>query len=459
MDMSENNQEKIVIVGGGLVGAMAACFLGRRGFEVEVFESRVDLRTHDISAGRSINLALANRGIYPLEQLGLMDQVREMMIPMRGRMIHDLQGTQNFQPYGQRDDEVIYSISRGDLNRLLLDAAEATGNVTVHFLHRLESIDFAHNRAHFVNEETDTAVEIGFRRLIGADGAGSRVREILIAAQDGSCSTEHLDHSYKELEIPAGSNGAFKIEKNALHIWPRGGFMLIALPNLDGSFTVTLFLPNQGETSFAALQSRESVNAFFQEHFPGVDALMPGLVDDFFANPTGKLGTVRCSPWHIADKAVLIGDAAHAIVPFHGQGMNCGFEDCVVLDQCIEQHGTDWHQVFAEYDRLRAPNGNAIADMALENYVEMRDSVNDPQFLLKKAIGFELQKRWPELFTPRYGMVMFQRIPYVEAQRRGVINQRILDELANGVTLLDEVDWGAAEPLVKKYLGANTLSA
>ena len=457
--MSEDNKEKIVIVGGGLVGAMTACFLGRRGFEVEIFESRVDLRTHDISAGRSINLALANRGIYPLEQLGLMDKVRDLMIPMRGRMIHDLQGEQNFQPYGQREDEVIYSISRGDLNRLLLDAAESTGNVKVHFLHRLESVDFERKRAIFLNEETESKFETGFGRLIGADGAGSRVREALIATHGGSDHMEPLDHSYKELEIPAGAGGTFQIEKNALHIWPRGGFMLIALPNLDGSFTVTLFLPNHGEASFTALQTQESVFEFFEEYFPDVDALMPGLVEDFFANPTGKLGTVRCSPWHLADKAILIGDAAHAIVPFHGQGMNCGFEDCVVLDQCIEQHGSDWHKVFAEYDRLRAPNGNAIADMALENYVEMRDSVNDPQFLLKKAIGFELQKRWPALFTPRYGMVMFQRIPYVEAQRRGAINQRILDELAIGTATVDEVDWEAAGVLVKRLLATGAVSA
>ena len=456
--MSENSKEKIIIAGAGLVGAMAACFLGRRGFDVEVYESRVDLRRHDISAGRSINLALANRGIYPLEQLGLMDKVREMMIPMRGRMIHDPRGEQNFQPYGQTEDEVIYSISRGDLNRLLLNAAEETGHVRIHFSHRLDSVDFDNNRAVFIDDDAGSPVEVTFSRLIGADGAGSRVREALVAAQDGSDSLEPLDHSYKELEIPAGPDGGFQIEKNALHIWPRGGFMLIALPNLDGSFTVTLFLPDKGEASFAALQTQEEVFQFFEEHFPDVDALMPGLVDDFFANPTGKLGTVRCKPWHMTDKAILIGDAAHAIVPFHGQGMNCGFEDCVVLDECVERHGHDWHMVFSEYDRQRAPNGEAIADMALENYVEMRDSVNDPQFLLKKAIGFELQKRWPKLFTPRYGMVMFQRIPYSEAQRRGVINQQILDQLASGIESLEEVNWGAAEALVKKHFGSTALT-
>ncbi|WP_334078573.1 FAD-dependent oxidoreductase [Microbulbifer sp. M83] len=457
--MRETSKEKIVIAGAGLVGAMAACFLGRRGFDVEVYESRVDLRRHDISAGRSINLALANRGIYPLEQLGLMDRVRQMMIPMRGRMIHDPRGEQNFQPYGQTEEEVIYSISRGDLNHLLLDAAEDTGHVRIHFSHRLDSVDFDNNCAVFIDDESGSPVEVTFSRLIGADGAGSKVRQALVAAQDGSDSLEPLDHSYKELEIPAGADGGFLIEKHALHIWPRGGFMLIALPNMDGSFTVTLFLPNKGEASFAALQTQEDVFQFFEEYFPDVDALMPGLVDDFFANPTGKLGTVRCKPWHIGDKAILIGDAAHAIVPFHGQGMNCGFEDCVVLDQCIEQHYADWKQVFSEYDRLRAPNGAAIADMALENYVEMRDSVNDPQFLLKKAIGFELQKRWPEQFTPRYGMVMFQRIPYAEAQRRGVINQQILDTLASGIESLDEVDWSEAAALVKKHFGSTTATA
>ncbi|WP_285763379.1 FAD-dependent oxidoreductase [Biformimicrobium ophioploci] len=450
--MTRKDRAKIVIAGGGLVGAMAACFLGRRGFEVEVYERRMDLRAHDISAGRSINLALANRGIYPLEQLGLMEKVREMMIPMCGRMIHDQKGEQNFQPYGQREEEVIYSISRGDLNRLLLDAAEETGNVSFFFEHRVESVDFDSNRVVFVCEETGSEKSVVFDRLIGADGAGSRVRQALVSAQDGRDYLQPLDHSYKELEIPAGNGGAFQIEKGALHIWPRGGFMLIALPNMDGSFTVTLFLPNQGAISFDALQTRESVFEFFEQYFPDVDALMPGLVDDFFSNPTGKLGTVRCEPWHLGGKAVLIGDAAHAVVPFHGQGMNCGFEDCAVLDECIAEFGADWERVFSEYDRLRAPNGNAIADMALENYIEMRDSVSDPEFLLKKAIGFGLQNRWPELFTPRYGMVMFQRIPYAEAQRRGAINQRILDRLALGIESVEEVDWSLAESLVREHL-------
>ncbi|WP_323847113.1 NAD(P)/FAD-dependent oxidoreductase [Microbulbifer magnicolonia] len=455
-------QEKIVIAGGGLVGAMAAAFLARRGCRVEVYERRQDLREHDISAGRSINLALANRGIYALEKLGLMDRVSQLLIPMRGRMVHDVDGSCSLQPYGQKPEEVIYSVSRGALNSLLLDAAEASGNVDILFERELLDIDFEERRARFLDHSTDSEEWIPFDRMIGADGAGSRARSLLLKAvrlhePDSQCSeqTEPLDHQYKELEIPADANGGFQLEKEALHIWPRGGFMLIALPNLDGSFTVTLFLPeksNGNQPGFDALQSDAQVEDFFRQYFPDAAALMPSLLQDFFRNPCGHLGTVRCVPWFFQDMAMLIGDAAHAIVPFHGQGMNCGFEDCVALDDCIGQSPGDWREIFARYSAARIPNANAIADMALENYVEMRDSVRDPKFLLKKAIGFELETRFPGRFTPRYGMVMFHRLPYAEAQRKGEINRRILSELADGIESVEQVDWDRAQQLVDDLL-------
>jgi len=473
-------QEKIVIAGGGLVGAMAACFLARRGHRVEVYERRRDLRVHDISAGRSINLALANRGIHALGKLGLMERVSQLRIPMRGRMVHEIDGGCHFQPYGQSPGEVIYSVSRGALNGLLLDAAEASGNVEIFFERELLDIDFAEKRARFLDcagnhpnspfqplprkrgrgeyrEES-----ISFDRFIGADGAGSPTRELLLkevrrSGPDTDCREriEPLDHQYKELEIPAGASGSFQLEREALHIWPRGGFMLIALPNLDGSFTVTLFLPEKSsgdKPGFDALKNAEQVDNFFQHYFPDAAALMPSLLEDFFNNPCGHLGTVRCAPWHLDGTAALIGDAAHAIVPFHGQGMNCGFEDCVELDRCIGQYPGDWREIFSHYGAARIPNADAIADMALENYIEMRDSVRDPQFLLKKAIGFELERRFPGRFIPRYSMVMFHHLPYAEAQRRGEINRGILAGLAEGIDSVDQVDWNRARQLVEALL-------
>ncbi|SHF53250.1 kynurenine 3-monooxygenase [Microbulbifer donghaiensis] len=455
-------QEKIVIAGGGLVGAMAAGFLAQRGFRVEVYERREDLRAHAISAGRSINLALANRGIYALEKLGLMERVSQLLIPMRGRMVHDVDGSCNLQPYGQRPEEVIYSVSRGALNGLLLDAAEASGNVDIFFEQELLDIDFDDKRARFRDHAADSEKHVPFDRFIGADGAGSRARTQLLnevhrEQPDSECreQIEPLDHQYKELEIPAGADGGFLLEREALHIWPRGGFMLIALPNLDGSFTVTLFLPakaNGSQPGFDALQTEAQVENFFRQYFPDAAALMPTLLEDFFRNPCGHLGTVRCTPWCYRDSAVLIGDAAHGIVPFHGQGMNCGFEDCVALDDCIGQTPGNWREIFRHYSGARIPNANAIADMALENYVEMRNSVRDPKFLLKKSIGFELETRFPDHFTPRYAMVMFHRLPYAEAQRKGEINRRILSELADGIDSLEQVDWDRARVLIEELL-------
>ncbi|MCW9015787.1 MAG: FAD-dependent monooxygenase, partial [Kangiellaceae bacterium] len=392
------SDKKITLIGAGLVGSLAAVFLAKRGFEVEVYERRPDMREENISAGRSINLALANRGIYPLQQVGLMQQVEKMLTPMKGRMVHDLEGNQNLQPYGQRDEEVIYSVSRADLNTLCMDSAESEGNVTIHFNQKCTSVDFENQLLTLKNELTGEECQKPFVRVIGTDGSASAVRDAIHSVQSEHNYAEQLGHSYKELCIPAGTDGEFQMEPHALHIWPRGGYMLIALPNMDRSFTVTLFMPNEGEISFTAIDNEEKLLAFFNEHFPDAVPLLPELNKDFFENPTGHLATVRCSPWHYQDKALLIGDAAHAVVPFHGQGMNCGFEDVSEFDAQIEKFAGDWNKIFAETDKLRQPNGNAIADMAIENYITMRDSVRDEKFLLKSALAFELEKRFPDRF-------------------------------------------------------------
>ncbi|MCO7227341.1 NAD(P)/FAD-dependent oxidoreductase [Pleionea sp. CnH1-48] len=447
--MSDKN---ITLIGAGLVGSLLAVYLARRGFNVEIFERRPDMRKENISAGRSINLALANRGIYPLQQAGLMDHVSPMLTPMKGRMIHDKSGNQSLQPYGQRPEEVIYSVSRADLNKLCMTQAEQLGNVSIRFNQRCESIDFDNNELLLVDEENGNQYRHTFTRVIGTDGSASAIRESIQQKQNGKNSVEPLDHSYKELCIPPSPNGDFQMEPNALHIWPRGGYMVIALPNIDGSFTVTLFMPNEGPVSFESIKDKTSLETFFAEQFPDAKALLPDLEYDYFNNPTGRLATVRTSPWYYQDKALLLGDAAHAIVPFHGQGMNCGFEDVWDFDQCIEQFGDDWQQVFAETEKRRIDNGNAIADMALENYIEMRDSVNDARYLLKKQLSFELEKRWPNHFIPRYSMVMFHRLPYSEAFQRGKIQNRILDELTENITDIKQCDMEKAQHLIMRKL-------
>lgn len=457
-------QANITIIGSGPVGSLTAVYLAQRGYNVTIFEKRPDMRTTDISAGRSINLALANRGIAPLTEVGIMDKVEPMLIPMTGRMVHDIDGKTNYQAYGQQEHEVIYSVSRGDLNKLLMTQAEATGNVTINFNQAITEIDFDNKTVNFKHEHTGENTSHHYDILIGADGSGSIVRKAVHLQlnspefnDDGSFNRfDQLGHSYKELCIPAGKDGNFQIEKNALHIWPRGEYMLIALPNLDGSFTVTLFLPNEGENSFAELTTKDKVEAFFAEQFKDALRIIPNLAQEFFDNPTGHLATVRCDPWCYANNTILIGDAAHGIVPFHGQGMNCGFEDASVLNKILDQFATieqdNWNPVYDEYQKQRMPNGNAIADLALDNYIEMRASVREPKYLLKKALSFELEKRHPQIFIPRYSMVMFHLLPYAEAKRRGEIQNEILDELTQNHTELDSIDMQLADKLIQQKL-------
>lgn len=447
--------EQVTISGGGLAGALLALMLRRRGIGVTVIESRPDMRRHDISAGRSINLALANRGIRALERAGVMDRVRPDLIPMRGRMLHDVDGGLTLQPYGARPEEVIYSVGRGALNTLLLEEAEAAG-AEIRFEHATRAIDLSDGSLH-VEHAGETFSVPG--PTIACDGAGSPVRRSMQEAGITSVREDRLPHSYKELTIPAAEDGGFRMESEALHIWPRGGHMLIALPNPDRSFTVTLFLADEASSDgagFDQLTDRAAVERLFQRDFPDAVAYMPDYLDDFEANPTGVLGTVRTERWN-TDSVLLIGDAAHAIVPFHGQGMNCAFEDCVAVDDAVAEHGCDWPTVFRVVCEVRRRNADAIADMALENYVEMRDTVNDPRFHLMKSLAFELERRMPDRFVPRYSMVMFHHLPYADAYERGRIQQAILREATLGRSQLSEVDVDAAEAVARERLGPAAL--
>ncbi|GIV61645.1 MAG: kynurenine 3-monooxygenase [Rhodothermaceae bacterium] len=442
--MHPDTEQRIVIAGAGLAGSLLSLFLARRGYDVVVYEGRPDLRTTPIDAGRSINLALSARGLHALDQVGLTDEILRLVIPMRGRMIHDLDGTQTLQPYSHRTGEHINAISRADLNKQLLDAAEATGRVTVRFNHRCTAFDLDTRRLHVEDTRTGATTATTVPRVLGCDGAGSAIRQALTASPGFSFTPEMLDYGYKELTIPPAPGGGWRLEKHALHIWPRHRFMLIALPNLDGSFTCTLFLRLEGPESFAGLAAPADVRAFFERHFPDAVPLMPDLTEEFFENPTGTLGTVRCRPWHHEDAALILGDAAHAIVPFFGQGMNCAFEDCATLDGCLERFGPDWRRVFETFYRLRKPNADAIAELSLQNFIEMRDRVADPRFLLRKQVEFELERRHPDRFIPRYSMVSFHRIPYAEVLRRGAVQEEILSELIAGVDTPDAIDWERA---------------
>jgi kynurenine 3-monooxygenase len=445
---SPRSTPEITLVGAGLAGSLLAVFLARRGHRVALLERRPDPRIAGAAGGRSINLALANRGIAALEEVGAMDTVRSALIPMVGRMLHDEEGRLKLIPYGNKPHEVIYSVSRGGLNELLLDAAERTGKVSIRFDATVGGVDFGNRRVLPQGMPYDV--------LIGTDGSASPVRGAILERTGGWLDEAPLGHGYKELTIPAGTagvGGGFRMEKNALHIWPRGEYMLIALPNADGSFTATLFLPQTGEESFEVLTTPDAVRALFERRFADAIPLMPRLVEDFFGNPTGHLETIRCAPWSFEDHALVLGDAAHAIVPFHGQGMNAAFEDCSAFDRCLADPDRPWSEVFAEFESLRRPNTDAIADMALENYVEMRSTVREPKFQLKKELSFRLEERHPDRFIPRYSMVMFHTLPYAEAQRRGAIQEGILDELTSGAASADEVDFERADRLIEERLG------
>jgi kynurenine 3-monooxygenase len=436
------------IVGAGLAGALLALLLARRGLRVRLYERRPDPRQAQPERGRSINLALAARGLRALELASVMERVRPLLIPMRGRMVHELSGHATLQPYGQREQEVIWSVGRADLNRVLIEEAARHAAVSVHFNQQCLGADVSAQRLRLRNGPGGETYEVALAPTIATDGAGSAMRASLAGAGLVSVREEWLDHDYKELTVPAAAAGA--LERHALHIWPRGGFMLIALPNTDGSFTATLFLARTGAASFAALATDEAVAGFFQHQFPDALPLMPNLLAEFASHPQGQLGTVHATPWHVAGSVLLLGDAAHAIVPFHGQGMNAAFEDCVVLDALVAR-AADWPAVFAQFEQSRRPNAAAIAHMALENYTEMRDAVLDARFVRRKEIAMRLERRFPDRFIPRYSMVMFHpEIPYAEALRRGAVQAQLLDELDPGPGR--EPDPDRTEQLVRERL-------
>jgi kynurenine 3-monooxygenase len=417
----------INIVGAGLAGALLALLLARRGLAVTLYERRPDPRQARPERGRSINLALAARGMQALARATVLERVRPLLIPMRGRMVHERGGTAALQPYGQRAHEVIYSVGRADLNRVLIEEAARHAGVSVRFNQQCLGADLRARELTLRDGESGREYQVPLGPTIATDGAGSVVRASLAAAGRVRVREDWLDHEYKELTIPSQAAGA--LEPHALHIWPRGGFMLIALPNTDGSFTATLFLARTGAQSFAALASSSAVQEFFAREFPDALPLLTDLATQFAANPQGQLGTVHAAPWHLEGAVLLLGDAAHAIVPFHGQGMNAAFEDCAQLDALLGEQ-PDWTELFARFEQVRRPNTSAIAQMALENYLEMRDAVLDAGFVRRKALAMALERRFPERFIPRYSMVMFHpEIPYAEAQRRGAVQEQLLHEL------------------------------
>ncbi len=442
------SQNQITLIGAGLAGSLLSIYLAKRGFEVEIFERRPDMRSAEISAGRSINLALSVRGLHALEKVGLKERIMQIAIPMKGRMLHSLTGELNLVPYGRKESEVINSVSRAELNMQLMSAAEQQG-VEIHFNQKCTGMDFESGELKLHDEVTNHDSVTHKEIVIGTDGSASAIRNDMARALDGNFTKDDLEHGYKELTLPAGRNGQFLLEKNALHIWPRQSYMLIALPNSDGSFTCTLFFPMRGDLSFESLKTKKAVLAFFKEQFPDAFELMPALVEDFFTNPTGALATIRCQPWHLAGKACLLGDAAHAIVPFFGQGINCGFEDCTVLDECIEKQSGDWQKIFQEFGTLRKINTDAIAELSLTNYFEMRDHVADSKFALKKQVEFALEEKYPEKFIPKYSMVSFHRIPYSVALAKGKVQEKILAELCAAITSVEDLDWQRADELIK----------
>jgi kynurenine 3-monooxygenase len=441
------------IVGAGPTGALLAILLQRRGHRVELYESRSDPREAAAESGRSINLALADRGIHALQSAGVFRDLEESLLPMRGRLIHHLEGGTSLQPYGQRPNELIYSISRHRLNQSLLEVAARQPGVTVHFEHRFETAEFDEGMALIRDLRHDRLISVPMQPLLATDGAGSWMRRRMSSLHLIDAHETDLEHGYKELSIPADAAGRYRMDRNALHIWPRGNYMLIALPNEDGSFTATLFLAKHGEVSFDSLTETAAIERFLSRSFPDARELMPNCIAEFNDHPVGFLGTVSASPWHYRGMTAMIGDSAHAIVPFHGQGMNCCFEDCLEFDACIAKHAS-WERVFAEFGALRKPNTDAIAAMALDNYLEMRERVAHPKFQLQQALSLELERRFPQRFIPRYSMVMFHHeIPYQTALQRGTVQTELLAELTAGAVLtLKDIDFERAEQAIHARL-------
>jgi kynurenine 3-monooxygenase len=434
----------ISLIGGGLVGSLLSAFLSKRGYSVKVFEKRPDMRTTSGYAGKSINLALSDRGWKAIKALGIESKIREIAIPMYKRVMHHQNGQLSEQPYG-KNDQAIFSVSRGGINIALMDLAEKDYGVEFMFQHRCTAFNLQEGKATFVDDVTHEQRQVESDLFIAADGAFSSGRLHQQTTIDRFDYQQfYIDFGYKELHIPAGPGGNYLLEKEALHIWPRGNYMLIALPNTDGSFTCTLFFPFEGSPSFKELDSADKADAFFKEQFRDAYDLMPDFKNDFMHNPTSSLVTVKCWPWVNGNHLALIGDAAHAIVPFFGQGMNCGFEDCTVLNHLLDSFNDDWSLVLPEYQRLRKPDADAIADLALRNFVEMRDLVANPVFLLRKKIEAWFSDLHPDKWVPAYTLVTFSpEVRYSEALRRGMAQEKIMDEVMQMPDI--ENQWNSAQ--------------
>ena len=443
----------IAIVGAGLVGSLLSCYFAKRNYSVKIYDRRSDFRQVDFIGGRSINLALSTRGFTALDKVDLVDPIKEIGIPMYGRLMHDVDGNTTYQPYG-KEGQAIYSISRGELNKRLVQLADTYENTDFIFNKKCVKVDVRSSKIMFQDTNSKDIIEHEHDLIFGADGAFSKVRYSLQKTPMFNYSQMYLKHGYKEIEIPANEDGSHKLDKGCLHIWPRGHFMLIALPNLNGSFTCTLFAPFEGEDSFANIKTDEDVNNYFEKNFADAKELMPTLIEEWNDNPTSSLVTINCDPWTNGNIA-LIGDASHAVVPFYGQGMNAGFEDCRVLDDIIEDIGEDWKAVFEKYNEIRVPDAQAISKLALQNFIEMRDHVGDPKFLLRKKLEKKIAERFENDFMPLYSMVTFSNKRYSEAFSLGEKQGKLLDELMLSSNI--ESEWESEQIMerAKEWIESN----
>lgn len=431
------------IVGAGLVGSLWAVYLSKAGYKVKIYERRPDIRKAEISAGKSINLALSTRGWKALDAVGVGDEIRKIAIPMTGRIMHDLEGDLTFQPYG-KEGQAIYSVSRGGVNAKMMDIAEEYGNAEIFYNERCIDVDLENGIVYLENTETGEKSEVKSDLVFAADGAFSAVRYNAMQKLDRfNYSQNYVEDGYREILLPANEDGSYKLDKNALHIWPRGRFMLIALANEDGSFTCTLFMPFEGENSFETLTTKEAVDTFFKNTFSDFYEMMPNIADAWEDHPLSSLAIVRCYPWTYG-KTALMGDAAHATVPFYGQGMNCGFEDCTVMWELMQKYGEDWDKIFNEYQTLRKPDGDGVQDLSLHNYHVMRDFVGDPKFLLQKKIEAHFSEKYPDKWLPLYSQVTFSHIRYSEAwetgQKQDAIMKRVMSKFDDIETVWNSSD-------------------
>ncbi|GGI81208.1 FAD-dependent oxidoreductase [Legionella impletisoli] len=440
--------KQVTIVGSGLAGTLLALYLARRGYKVSLYEARGDVRKEPMDGGRSINLALSCRGITSLKAIGLMDQVTNIIVPMRARAIHEEQGEVSFQAFGRHKDEYINAILRSELNALLLNEAEKSPLIELNFNLKLLDIHFEEKKLRFVNANNEP-VMVDYQRLVGADGAGSFVREAMKQHHHLDYTREFLPHGYKELSISSNHGGSMVREH--LHLWPRDSFMLLGNPNLDDSITGSLFMPNRGKNSFESLDSKEKLMTFFKTHFSDVVDAMPNLVGEFFAHPTGNMSTIKCTKWYYQDHCLLIGDAAHGIIPFFGQGMNCAFEDCRIFDGLLEQYEDQWDQALPAFFEERVKNTLAVAAMSMDNYREIQHDIRDKQFNLKKQIEKELMRRYPDRYVSKHVLVMFTNTPYLEAYAHGQIQTEFIDKICKNTNSFNEIDWARVDALMPLY--------